>query len=71
MSEYIAWLRRTFKDNNEQYHLRDEWQATVQGHRTVLEYASDLIYLAARIVPPSPSRKSKSTFVQAFPNDCK
>ena len=51
MSQYIEWLKRTFKDNNEQYHLRDDWQATIQGHRTVLEYASDLIYLAARIVP--------------------
>ena len=62
MSDYLAWLRRTFKDNNEQYHLRDEWQATVQGHRTVLEYASDLIYLAARIVPAKSQSEIKEHF---------
>ena len=62
MSEYVAWLRQTFKDNNEQYHLRDEWQATVQGHRTVLEYASDLIYLAARIVPTKSQAEIKEHF---------
>jgi len=62
MTQYIAWLRKTFKDNNEQYHLRDEWQATMQGHRTVLEYASDLIYLAARIVPQKSSSEIKEHF---------
>jgi len=62
MTQYIEWLRRTFKDNNEQYHLRDEWQATVQGHRTVLEYASDLIYLAARIVPAKSQSEIKEHF---------
>jgi hypothetical protein len=29
MPQYIEWLERTFKDNNEQYHLRDDWQATI------------------------------------------
>jgi hypothetical protein len=29
ISQYVEWLRNTFKDNNEQYHLRDEWQATI------------------------------------------
>lgn len=62
MTEYLAWLRSTFKDNNEQYHLRDEWQATVQGHRTVLEYASDLIYLSARIVPTKSPSEVKEHF---------
>ena len=62
MSEYVDWLRRTFKDNNEQYHLRDDWQATIQGHRTVLEYASDLIYLAARIVPHKSEAEIKEHF---------
>lgn len=62
MPQYIAWLRRTFHDSNEQYHLRDEWQATVQGHRTVLEYASDLIYLAARIVPAKLEDEIKEHF---------
>jgi hypothetical protein len=62
MPLYIAWLRRTFQDNNEQYHLRDEWQATIQSHRTVLEYASDLIYLAARIVPAKSQAEIKEHF---------
>ena len=62
MSEYIEWLKRTFKDNNEQYHLRDDWQATIQGTRTVLEYASDLIYLAARIVPAKSEAEIKDHF---------
>ena len=62
MPGYIAWLRRTFKDNNEQYHLRDGWQATMQGHRTVLDYASDLIYLAARIVPTKSQAEMKERF---------
>jgi hypothetical protein len=34
----------------------------VQGHRTVLEYTSDLIYLAARIV----STKSQSEIKEHF-----
>jgi hypothetical protein len=62
MAQYVEWLRNTFKDNNEQYHLRDDWQATVQGHRTVLEYASDLIYLAARIVPTKSEAEIKEHF---------
>jgi hypothetical protein len=62
MSQYIDWLRRTFKDNNEQYHLRDDWQATIQGNRTVFEYASDLIYLAARIVPAKSEAEIKEHF---------
>jgi hypothetical protein len=62
MSEYIDWLQRTFRDNNEQYHLRDDWQATIQGNRTVLEYASDLIYLAARIVPAKSEAEIKDHF---------
>jgi hypothetical protein len=62
MSEYIDWLQRTFRDNNEQYHLRDDWQATIQGNRTVLEYASDLIYLAARIVPAKSQAEIKDHF---------
>lgn len=62
MSQYVAWLRRTFKDNNEQYHLRDQWQATVQGDRTVLEYASELIYLSARIVPKKSEAEIKEHF---------
>ena len=62
MSQYIDWLRRTFKDNNEQYHLRDDWQATIQGNRSVLEYASDLIYLAARIVPAKSQAEIKEHF---------
>ena len=62
MPEYIEWLKRTFKDNNEQYHLRDDWQATIQGNRTVFEYASDLIYLAARIVPAKSEAEIKEHF---------
>jgi hypothetical protein len=62
MSEYIEWLKRTFKDNNEQYHLRDDWQATIQGNRTVFEYASDLIYLAAKIVPAKSEAEIKEHF---------
>ena len=62
MPLYVAWLRHTFRDNNEQYHLRDEWQATVQGNRTVLEYASDLIYLSARIVPTKSQAEIKEHF---------
>jgi Zinc knuckle len=62
MGQYVEWLRNTFKDNNEQYHLRDDWQATVQGHRTVLEYASDLVYLAARIVPTKSDAEIKEHF---------
>jgi Zinc knuckle len=62
MTQYVEWLQSTFRDNNEQYHLRDEWQATIQGRRTVLEYASDLIYLAARIVPTKSEAEIKEHF---------
>jgi hypothetical protein len=62
LPQYIEWLRRTFQDNNEQYHLRDNWQATIQGNRTVFEYASDLIYLAARIVPAKSEAEIKEHF---------
>jgi len=62
MPQYIEWLKRTFKDNNEQYHLRDDWQATIQGNRTVFEYASDLIYLAAKIVPAKSEAEIKEHF---------
>ena len=62
MSQYVEWFRQTFKDNNEQYHLRDDWQATIQGNRTVLEYASDLIYLATWIVPAKSEAEIKEHF---------
>jgi hypothetical protein len=62
MSQYIDWPRRTFKDNNEQYHLHDDWQATIQGNCTVLKYASDLIYLAARIVLAKSETEIKEHF---------
>jgi hypothetical protein len=42
--------------------LGKDWQATIQGNRTVLEYASDLIYLAARIVPTKSEAEIKEYF---------
>jgi hypothetical protein len=60
--DYIAWLRSTFKDHNEQQRLRQDWQATVQGNKTVHEYASDLVYLAAQIIPAKSQDEIKDHF---------
>jgi hypothetical protein len=60
--EYTAWLRRTFRDPNEQSRLRDEWQECVQRNRPVMDYASDLIYLAARIEPQKSADEIREHF---------
>lgn len=60
--EYITWLQATFRDNNEQIRLRDEWQRTIQGGRAVMDYASDLVYLAARILPQKSTEEIKDHF---------
>lgn len=62
VTHYIAWLRATFQDHNEQQRLRQDWQATVQGSRTVHEYASDLVYLAAQITPTKSDDEIKEHF---------
>jgi Zinc knuckle/Retrotransposon gag protein len=62
MPQYIAWLKVTFKDHNEQQRYRQEWQATVQGNKTVHEYASDLVYLAAQIEPRKTDDEIKEHF---------
>ena len=59
---YIEWLRRTFRDPNEQSRLRDDWQEAVQANRSVMDYASDLIYLAARIEPQKSEAEIKEHF---------
>ncbi len=61
-TEYIQWLRDTFKDNNEKMHLREEWQACVQARKKVQTYAADLLYLAERIQP----RKSEEEIKEHF-----
>ncbi|KAF7514280.1 hypothetical protein GJ744_000050 [Endocarpon pusillum] len=63
---YIAWLRVTFKDHNEQQRLQQDWQATVQGTKTVLEYAADLVYLAAQITPTKSEDGIKEHFRTGF-----
>lgn len=62
LEAYIGWLKDTFKDNNEQSKLRDEWQGCVQGDRTVMTYAQDLVYLAARINPQKTDNEIKEHF---------
>ncbi len=62
VTEYLIWLRETFKDNNEQSRLRDQWHACVQGDRPTMEYAQDLIYLAARIQPEKAASEIKEHF---------
>ena len=52
--EYIAWLRETFKDHNEVLRLKEEWHACTQNERPVMDYAADLLYIAARIPIDSP-----------------
>lgn len=59
---YLDWLRDTFRDNNEQSRLRDQWHACLQGDRPVMEYAQDLIYLAARIQPQKAASEIKEHF---------
>jgi hypothetical protein len=59
---YIEWLKRTFRDHNEQQRLRDDWHATVQGDKSVMDYASDLVYLASRIVPTKTESDIKDHF---------
>jgi hypothetical protein len=60
--EYIAWLRETFKDSNENIKLKEEWRCCTQGSRTVMDYATDLIYLAQRIVPRKLDAEIKDHF---------
>lgn len=48
---YVQWLHTTFKDNNEQHRLRDDWNACIQSGKSVMEYASEILYLRARITP--------------------
>jgi Zinc knuckle len=60
--DYIEWLKRTFRDHNEQQRLRDDWHATIQGDKSVMDYASDLVYLASRIVPTKSESDIKDHF---------
>ena len=60
--DYVLFLERTFRDNNEQFRLRDEWQQLNQGTQTVLEYASDVIFLSAKIVPAKAESEIKEHF---------
>jgi Zinc knuckle len=62
MAQYTTWLRETFRDNNEQQVLRENWHATVQGDRSVLDYASDLLYMRAQIVPAKGDEEVKEHF---------
>jgi hypothetical protein len=60
--DYIDWLQVTFKDVNEQSRLKDKWQECVQGQRSAMDYASDLIYLAARIQPQKTAEEIREHF---------
>lgn len=59
---YCEWLRRTFKDRNEQTKLRNEWHALVQGSRSVQEYATALLYLRSQIQPIKTDPEVKEHF---------
>jgi len=68
IDQYTAWLRETFRDHNEQQVLREKWHATVQGDRTVLDYASDLVYLRAQIIPAKGDEEVKEHFRTGLSN---
>ena len=55
-------MRETFKDNNEQARLRDEWHRCVQGTKSVMDYTAELIYLSARIEPKKSANEIKEHF---------
>lgn len=59
---YIAWLNATFRDSNEQQRLRDEWNASIQSDRSVMEYAAEILYLRARIVPTKTDAEIRDHF---------
>jgi len=61
-NEYCEWLRETFRDPNEQARLKDDWQQCLQGNRSVMDYASDLVYLSARIKPQKSAEEIKEHF---------
>ena len=60
--DYIAWLRATFRDANENQKLKDEWQQCLQGQRSVLDYATELVHLKARISPQKTDEEVKEHF---------
>ena len=60
--DYLRWLRRTFQDANENQKLKDEWQQCLQGNLSVPEYVSDLLTLAARILPQKSEEEIKEHF---------
>jgi hypothetical protein len=60
--DYLEWLRRTFKDANENQKLKDEWQQCQQGQRSVMDYATELIYLRTRIEPQKSDEEVKEHF---------
>lgn len=60
--DYVQWLRATFRDNNENIKLREEWRQCIQDRRSVMEYATDLLYLAARIEPHKMDQEVKEHF---------
>lgn len=60
--EYVSWLRATFRDNNENAKLKEDWRRCIMGRRSVMEYATDLLYLAARIEPRKLDSEVKEHF---------
>jgi hypothetical protein len=60
--QYIEWLRSTFRDDNENAKLKDDWRQCVQANRGVIEYSTDLLYLAARITPRKVDDEIKEHF---------
>ena len=61
--DYINWLRSTFRDTNENRRLKDEWAQCVQAGRSVMEYATELLYLSARIEPQKQEAEIKEHFL--------
>lgn len=49
---YVEWLRTTFRDPNEDLKTDEQWEDCSQGKRSVMEYASEIIALAAKSKPP-------------------
>jgi len=68
MNTYIAWLRATFQDHNEQQRLRDKWHATVQRNG-VQAYASELLYLRSQIIPTKSDNEVKEHFRTGLTQD--
>lgn len=61
-TDYVKWLRTTFRDNNEKMHLREEWRGCVQGRKKVQSYAADLLYIAERMNPPKSKEEIREHF---------